>query len=80
MNASLWKITAIDTFFLSSLPWWAWIGLVAIISGGVSGIVSMVLQHRERMAMIRMGMHPDQKGSCSSYTTEKPYHSDGTEL
>ncbi len=51
---------------LTSIPWFAWIPIVAIICGAIGGIVKSVQVHDERMAMIRMGMHPDQK-------TEKLY-------
>jgi hypothetical protein len=51
---------------LGAIPWFAWIPIVAIVCGTISGIVCSVQRHNERMAMIRMGMHPDAK-------TEKPY-------
>ena len=44
---------------LHALPWFAWIALVAIVSGAVSGIVKMIITHRERMAMICCGIDPD---------------------
>jgi hypothetical protein len=50
----------------NTIPWFAWIPIVAIICGTISGVVCSVHKHTERMAMIRMGMHPDAK-------TEKPY-------
>jgi hypothetical protein len=50
----------------SAIPWFAWIPIVAIVCGTIAGIVKSVQHHDERMAMIRMGMHPDHK-------TEKPY-------
>ena len=50
----------------SAIPWFAWIPIVAIICGTIGGVVNSVHKHNERMAMIRMGMHPDAK-------TEKPY-------
>jgi uncharacterized membrane protein (DUF106 family) len=45
--------------FLHSMPWFAWVAIVAIISGSVTTIVKDRIRHRERMEMIRMGMHPD---------------------
>jgi hypothetical protein len=49
-----------DTFrLLTSIPWFAWIAIVAIISGCVSGVVKMRYQHLERLEMIRQGMNPD---------------------
>lgn len=44
---------------LAFIPWFGWIAIVAIISGTVSGIMKMSMCHRERMAMIQQGMHPD---------------------
>jgi hypothetical protein len=54
---------------LESIPWFAWIPIVAMICGTIGGIVKSVHCHNERMAMIRMGMHPDAK-------VEKPYYQD----
>ena len=54
---------------LESIPWFAWIPIVAMICGTIAGIVKSVHGHNERMAMIRMGMHPDTK-------VEKPYYQD----
>lgn len=51
---------------LSTIPWFAWIPIVAIICGSINGVVSTLAKHNERMAMIRMGMHPDTR-------MEKPY-------
>lgn len=44
---------------LHAIPWWAWIAIVAIVSGTISGIVQMRHKHAERMEMIRQGMNPD---------------------
>jgi hypothetical protein len=52
---------------LNSIPWFAWIPIVAIICGSIHGLVCTVNKHNERMAMIRMGMNPDAK-------VEKPYY------
>ena len=35
------------------------IPIVAIVIGGIIGIVSIIFHHRERMAMIDRGIHPD---------------------
>jgi hypothetical protein len=55
------------TTIFQTIPWFAWIPIVAIICGTVGGVVKSVHCHAERMAMIRMGIHPDAK-------TEKPYY------
>ncbi|MFO0890661.1 MAG: hypothetical protein U0790_16145 [Isosphaeraceae bacterium] len=52
---------------LMTIPWFAWIPIVAIVCGTVGGVVKSLTTHRERMAMIRMGIHPDTR-------TEKPYY------
>jgi hypothetical protein len=50
-----------ETFVSSfnAIPWFAWIPIVAIICGTVQCLAKTTMQHRERLAMIRMGMHPD---------------------
>ena len=35
------------------------IPLAAIVVGGILGIVKILIRHRERMAMIEHGLHPD---------------------
>ena len=35
------------------------IPIVAIITGGIVAIVKIVIAHRERMALIEQGLHPD---------------------
>ena len=35
------------------------IPIVAIVCGSIMGIAHMVIKHRERMEMIRQGVHPD---------------------
>lgn len=44
---------------LTVLPWWAWIAIVGIICGSVSGFFQMRYRHLERIEMIRQGMNPD---------------------
>jgi cation transporter-like permease len=44
---------------LNALPWFAWIAIVAIISGSLSSVVKMLITHHERIEMIRQGMNPD---------------------
>jgi hypothetical protein len=58
---------------LNALPWFAWIPIVAIVGGTTSGVVKMWVVHRERMAMIRQGIHPDA-------ATAKPYEPAECEL
>ena len=49
--------------FLQSIPWFAWIPILAILGGITSGtitkLVELGLRHKERMTMIQAGMHPD---------------------
>ena len=35
------------------------IPIAAILVGGIMGITKQLIRHRERMAMIERGMHPD---------------------
>ncbi len=44
---------------LAVLPWFAWIPIVGIIGGTATSIAKMIFTHRERMAMIHQGIHPD---------------------
>jgi hypothetical protein len=46
------------TDVLSVFPWWAWIPIVAIVCGCISGVVKMRYNHLERIEMIRHGMSP----------------------
>jgi hypothetical protein len=50
-NDNLWT-------FLSSIPWWSWIPIVAIVGGVVQSIIGMNQKHRERLEMIQRGMDP----------------------
>lgn len=43
---------------LTSIPWFAWVAIVAIIGGITSGIIKMILRHSERMEMIERGIDP----------------------
>jgi hypothetical protein len=45
--------------FLMMIPWFAWIAIVAIVSGCVAKITAMQHRHTERMAMIQAGLDPD---------------------
>lgn len=36
------------------------IPIVAILMSGITGIVKLVIAHRERMAMIQQGLDPDR--------------------
>jgi hypothetical protein len=60
----------------STIPWFAWIAIVAIVGGVVSGVITKLTKtlcvHRERMAMIRMGMHPDAHQQVAPDPSEKP--------
>ncbi|QDV36642.1 hypothetical protein [Tautonia plasticadhaerens] len=44
---------------LDNIPWFAWIAIVAIVFGSLSGVFAAWFKHRERMAMIQQGMNPD---------------------
>ena len=61
-----------DPFMSNSIPWFAWIPIVAIVCTTVQCVAKSAMRHRERIAMIRMGMHPD-------LGVEKP-HYEGQEV
>lgn len=44
---------------LHALPWFAWIAIVAIVCGTIDDLLKRSIKHRERMAMIQQGIHPD---------------------
>jgi hypothetical protein len=61
--------------WLGGMPWFGWIAIVAIVSGCVTGTISSVLSHRQKMEMIRQGMHPDTPPPApdsASYKTSHP--------
>ena len=59
-----------------SIPWFAWIPIVAIVGGLISStikvLVEMRYRHTERMAMIQMGMHPDGEPDVARDPCQKP--------
>lgn len=54
---------------LSSIPWFGWIAIVAIVCSAVSQWMRWRFQHVERMEMIRQGMNPD-----ALHGVDKVYH------
>ena len=48
--------------FLSTIPWWAWIPILAVVGGTVRSIFAINHKHKERMEMIRNGMDPRDYG------------------
>ena len=57
----------------STIPWFAWIALVAIVCGCLSGLVKMYYDHQERLEMIRQGMHPDARESSGKPPRDKDF-------
>jgi hypothetical protein len=57
---------------LASIPWFAWIAIVAIICGSVTQIIAMSHRHRERMMMIQAGMRPDDSPDPHACGYTKP--------
>jgi hypothetical protein len=45
--------------WVSGMPWFGWVAMVAIICGTVTQVQTCRTKHAERMEMIRLGMHPD---------------------
>lgn len=54
---------------INAIPWFAWVAIIAIVTGAASSIVAMLIKHRERMAMIERGMNPDDPGEAASTKT-----------
>ena len=46
--------------FLKSIPWFAWIAIIAILSSAVVSIFKGIHRHEERMAMIKQGADPSK--------------------
>ena len=44
--------------FLDSLPWYAWVAIVAVLAAMFQKIVHSIHQHEERMALIKQGKDP----------------------
>ena len=65
--------------FLAGLPWFAWIAIIGILSGAVSKVAKRLIVHRERMAMIQMGMHPDRPDAAEP-SCSKPWVPETSEL
>jgi hypothetical protein len=45
--------------WLSGMPWFGWVAIVAIVCGSISAILRRRYQHVERIEMIRHGLDPD---------------------
>lgn len=60
--------------WLGRMPWFGWIAIVAIVSGCFTGTIAGWQRHRERMEMIRLGMHPDQPAPGSEVGSFKTSH------
>ena len=43
---------------LDTLPWYAWIAIVAILGGAATRITLMIFKHREEMERIKFGDSP----------------------
>jgi hypothetical protein len=61
---------------LAAIPWFAWIPIIAIVGGVVTATINSVVrltyEHRERMAMIERGMHPDAAHDATHDPDAKP--------
>lgn len=54
---------------IEALPWYAWVAIVAVIGGSISSTIVRWMSHRERMEMIRHGMHPDSHENAKDVST-----------
>ncbi|MCA9196223.1 MAG: hypothetical protein KDA87_01755 [Planctomycetales bacterium] len=59
-----------EHFFLNPAVVWVLIPIVAIVVTGIQQIIRMVLRHRERIAMIEQGIHPDAPDSTQDANSE----------
>lgn len=66
--------TSTNPFFSHgvSMPWFGTIALVAIVTGCITSCVAGWQKHRERMEMIRHGMHPDHPPEDALVKTSHP--------
>jgi hypothetical protein len=53
------------------------IPVLAIVLGGAVALSAIWIRHRERMAMISMGMHPDHPEPEATYEDERPLLDEG---
>ncbi len=60
--------------WLDGMPWFGWIAIVAIVCGCFTGTINNFLSHRQRMAMIQQGMHPDTPAPTDTVATYKASH------
>jgi hypothetical protein len=58
---------------IAALPWFAWVAIAGIVGGTITTLYRMAIVHAERMAMIRMGVHPDSPHA-------KPYEPEHSEV
>jgi hypothetical protein len=72
--------TADNFWHPGGMPWFAWVAIVGIVSGCVTGLVSTVIRHRERMAMIQLGIHPDTPPPPAPEAVGKPLAREAAEL
>ena len=54
------------------MPWFGWVAIVAILGGSLNGLFATVAKHRERMAMLQIGLHPDAPAPKAD-STGKPF-------
>jgi hypothetical protein len=45
--------------FRHTIPWFAWVAIVAIVGGCATSVAKVIATHRERMAKIDHGIDPD---------------------
>ena len=45
---------------LTSIPWYGWVAIVAIVCSALVKIVTNIHRHEERMAMIEKGQDPSR--------------------
>ncbi len=57
--------------WLSTIPWFGWVAVTAIVCGSLSSIFQQYFRHAERIEMIRQGMNPDLVADSSDEEEEE---------
>ena len=71
----IWQRILTDPVFLMFS-----VGALAIVIPGIAGITKMIITHRERMALIAKGLHPDEKPEPEEPVTPPPLEETTSQL
>jgi hypothetical protein len=65
---------------VGSMPWYGWVAIAAIAFSSLAEICKGACRHSERMALIRMGFHPDAPPEAREPVDGKPSYPEAAEL